>query len=138
MAELGGSFTQTWLPCNIYLANSGCAHPDKDNKTCCATPVVDDGATAPRIVPWESMRAGDGICIPVDADKTDGKVTTTAFKWSTGSRKRYSDEWRDTKGATQPNPQKYLTIPSQSLELECSASSLVVATSAALALAALI
>lgn len=52
---------------------------NKDKKSCCATPVVDDNATPPRITPWKAMAAGDGLCIPTDADTTDGKVTTTAF-----------------------------------------------------------
>jgi len=80
MDEQGGpESNQLWTPCNIYNSKSGCRHESKDKKSCCATPVTDGDAAPSRIVPWMAMNAGDGLCIPTDADTTDGKVTTTAW-----------------------------------------------------------
>lgn len=106
-AELG-SGAELWNTCNIYHANAGCQHESKDKKSCCATPVVEDDAAPPRIVPWKAMEQGDGICIPTDADTTDGKVTTTAWQWERdGSAPPISKvdmSYMDVAGGTPPNP----------------------------------
>jgi len=87
------------------------------------------------------MNYGSGLCIPVDADKTDGKVTTKAFQYNFPVAVQ-DGSWRDkgtpTTPAVRPNPTPFATIPSQSVELECGASSLVAATTAAVALFSLV
>lgn len=77
-AELGSGNDHFYL-CNIYGQNSGCKHESKDKKYCCATEVLEDGATPTRLNPSAPALPGDGLCIPVDHETEDGKVTTTAF-----------------------------------------------------------
>jgi len=70
---------------------------------------------------------GQGVCIPVDADTTDGKVKTTA--WET---REWNQSYRDDPKGEEPKKKEdrvKLEIPSISAELECSASRLVLAAS---------
>lgn len=82
-AELGGMEAKYhWNECNIYNVNKGCRHESKDKHYCCGVPVLENDTDPPkRVVPWKQANHGDGLCIPVDADTTDGKVTTTAYQY---------------------------------------------------------
>lgn len=94
-------FGQLWTPCNIYNPNSGCKH-DGDKKACCATPDVEGDAAPGRILPWDAMDAGDGLCIPTDADTTDGKLATEAYQYCNSalpdagcSSNEFDTHWQD-------------------------------------------
>ena len=133
MNKLGKGPNYLWEPCNIYNPNSGCRHIKEDEHACCATPVDNKP-----IVPERPNEMGQGSCIPVGADTTDGKVKTEAWETRlTDNSHRDKAGWRDVESADGWKAPKY-AIKSQSLEFECSAQRLLATTAAVLALSSVL
>jgi len=78
-----GSGNYHWDSCNIYESDKGCRHV-KDGedikKSCCGVPVKDGDKPAPALNAGRPNLPGEGICMPVDVEMKDGKVTTTPWE----------------------------------------------------------
>ena len=144
-----------WDRCNIYISGKGCRHVKEGEdikKSCCGVPVKDGDKPAPALWEGRPNLTGEGICMPVDVEKTDGKVTTTSWEdgkyldkthqetagWGKVEKAKY-DAWKKANPDAKCDFEgpKY-AIPSVTIELECSATRMFASAAAAIAVAALI